>query len=134
MSEPGKPPPAPPDQGSPPPAAQKPGTPAGKQVDIDGKLDVATPSRFHDSVGISTYNHQKQQEIARRNIAYGLICLVTVLVVMSFIYLWTLPLDEHARKHVENLMLLMQLVFGPIITLAATAIGYYFGTNSRTGR
>ncbi|RSZ57776.1 hypothetical protein HF313_27235 [Massilia atriviolacea] len=72
--------------------------------------------------------------MARRNIAYALICLVTALVLMSFIYLWTLPLNESARKHVENLMLFMQLIFGPIITLAATAIGYYFGANSRTGR
>jgi hypothetical protein len=34
----------------------------------------------------------------------------------------------------RDLMLLMQLVFGPVITLAAAAIAYYFGANSRTGR
>lgn len=109
-------------------------------ADLD--LDTGHPSRWR-SPGrpilttkrlLAPYNHQKQQEIARRNIAYALICLVTALVLMSFIYLWTLPLNESARKHVENLMLFMQLIFGPIITLAATAIGYYFGANSRTGR
>ncbi len=133
MSEPGKPPPVPPDQVSPSPAPQQTGKPGKKLAEIDGNIDGDRRSRFHDGVAISTYNHQQQQEIARRNIAYVLICLVTALVLMSFIYLWTLPLNENARKHVDNLMLLMQLVFGPIITLAATAIGYYFGTNSRTG-
>ena len=123
MTDPSKPATAPPDPVSPPPDV----------VEIDGDIGMQLRRRASDRLSLATYNHQQQQEIARRNIAYVLICLVTALVLMSFIYLWTLPLNENARKHVDNLMLLMQLVFGPIITLAATAIGYYFGTNSRTG-
>ncbi|MCE3603758.1 hypothetical protein LXA47_09070 [Massilia sp. P8910] len=43
----------------------------------------------------------------------------------------TLPLNDGARKHVENLILVLQVAFGPIITLAGTAMGDYFGANSR---
>lgn len=83
-------------------------------------------------INTEPYNHQKQQEIARKNIAYWLVGLVASITIFSFVYLWSLPLEVSSTKeYVANLILILQIIFGPIITLAGTAIGYYFGANSK---
>lgn len=94
----------------------------------DGGQENGTPKL--DDVKTAPYNHEEQQEIARRRIAYSLVGLVLILVLFSCVYLWVLPLTPNTRKYVDNLIVLLQVVFGPIITLAGTAIGYYFGANS----
>lgn len=102
-----------------------------KIIEVDGEdggQENTTPKL--DDVKTAPYNHEEQQEIARRRIAYSLVGLVLILVLFSCIYLWVLPLTPNTRKYVDNLIVLLQVVFGPIITLAGTAIGYYFGANS----
>ena len=103
-------------------------------VEVDGEEADAKKSAPPALVDINTepYNHQKQQEIARKNIAYWLVGLVASITIFSFVYLWSLPLEVSSTKeYVANLILILQIIFGPIITLAGTAIGYYFGANSK---
>jgi hypothetical protein len=103
-------------------------------VEVDGEEADAKKSAPPALVDINTepYNHQKQQEIARKNIAYWLVGLVASITIFSFVYLWSLPLEVSSTKeYVANLILILQIIFGPIITLAGTAIGYYFGVNSK---
>lgn len=79
-------------------------------------------------MNIEPYNHYKQQEIARKNSAYWLVGLVASITIFPLVYLWSLPLEVSGNKeYVANLILILQIIFGPIITLAETAIGYYFG-------
>lgn len=72
---------------------------------------------------------KKEQEKARRNIAYWLVWMVAAIIVIAFGYLWTLPLTRGTREYVDNLVLVLQIVFAPIIALAGT-VGYYFGANA----
>ncbi|RJG14525.1 hypothetical protein [Massilia cavernae] len=95
--------------------------------------DVASPPISPPPVSaIPTrqYNHQKEQEKARRNVAYWLVWIVASIIFLAFAYLWTLPLTRGTREYVDNLVQVLQIVFAPIITLAGTAIGYYFGANA----
>lgn len=107
-------------------------------VEVDGEGENNDQSDSPPSISSSStiaqtepYNHQKQQEIARRNIAYWLVGIVALIVIMSFVYLWVLPLNVNTRRYVDNLILILQIVFTPLITLAGTAIGYYFGANTK---
>jgi len=107
-------------------------------VEVDGESSTGRQSETPPSISSSStiaqtepYNHQKQQEIARRNIAYWLVGIVTTIILLSFIYIFILPLSADTKKYIENLILFLQIVFGPVITLTATAIGYYFGANSK---
>lgn len=110
-------------------------------VDVDGEESVSSPKSMasppplsSDSISIEPYNHQKQQEIARRYIAYALVGMVTLLVILSFWYLFVLPLSPNTNKYVVNLLSLLQVLFGPLVTLTATAIGYYFGANAKDSK
>jgi hypothetical protein len=106
-------------------------------VEVDGEVQDGLPASTSENppelttVKTEPYNHRKQQEIARRNIAYSLVLIVFCIIIFSFVYLCYLPLSEKTRAYVDNLVLILEVVFGPIITLTGTAIGYYFGANSK---
>lgn len=117
------------DDGNSPPV--QPEKDATEVVEVDGEEGSGTKNSppALDRVATEPYNHQKVQEIARKKIAFALVGLVFLIILLSFLYLWVLPLSPNTKKYVENLILILQIIFGPIITLAGTAIGYYFGAN-----
>jgi hypothetical protein len=103
-------------------------------IDAEGNDGVARHPPSMGTVETEPYNHQKQQEIARRYIAYALVVLIAFLILLSFSYLFALPLNANTKRYVDNLISILQILFGPLITLAATAIGYYFGSNAKESK
>jgi hypothetical protein len=67
------------------------------------------------------FNIAKEQEKVRGVIAQALIVLLAVIILFAFISLWTFS------SGFPDLEKLMTIVFGPVIALVGTAIGYYFG-------
>ncbi|MDI9232315.1 hypothetical protein [Limnohabitans lacus] len=77
------------------------------------------------------YNHQKKQESARQIIAFALIFILFLIIAFAMIYLWCLPLSEKMPSYIKGLNEILQIVFTPLLTLTSTAVGYYFGSNSK---
>ncbi len=77
------------------------------------------------------YNHQENQESARQKIAFTLIFIILLVILFAMFYLWSLPLSEKMSSHVKNLAEILQIIFTPLLTLTSTAVGYYFGSNSK---
>ncbi len=72
----------------------------------------------------SVYDPRPQEDLARRNIAYGLIALLWVLVI------WVLRLVSRGKIHVSEIKE-FAVVLGPIVTLVSAATGFYYGTKSK---
>ena len=86
----------------------------------DGELDPATFEKLVPE-GPALFNIAKEQEKVRGLIALALIVLLAVIILFAFISLWTYS------SSFGDLEKLLTIVFGPIIALVGTAIGYYFG-------
>ncbi len=67
------------------------------------------------------FNIAKEQEKVRGLIAQALTLLLAVIILFAFITLWT------SSSTFGDLEKLLTIVFGPVIALVGTAIGYYFG-------
>jgi len=70
------------------------------------------------------YNFAKKQEKVRGLIAQGLIVMLAIIILLAFISLW------YFGSSFADLEKLMTIIFGPVIALVGTAIGYYFGGKS----
>jgi hypothetical protein len=103
------------------------GVPVG-EGDITTTSRIYTPSPYYDLSGISAteskFDPEPQREKMRGRIAMGLLLMVAGIVAISFISLW-FGMDT------DTLQTLLTIIFGPIVALAGTATGFYFG--GRTG-
>lgn len=64
----------------------------------------------------------------RGYIAIALLIILGLVVAAAFGYLWVLPLTPNTKEYTANLITLLQIIFGPIVALVGTALGYYFGS------
>jgi len=69
---------------------------------------------------------------ARKHIAYWLLGILTGIVVVSFaLLLWALGSGhdntENNFKHINGLL---NIIYGPVVTLVGSAVGFYFGAQS----
>ena len=86
----------------------------------DGKLNPATFGQLVPE-GPALFNIAREQEKVRGLVAQALIVLLAVIILFAFITLWTYS------STFDDLEKLLTIVFGPVIALVGTAIGYYFG-------
>lgn len=93
--------------------------------------DLGSPEFFERLVTpelqTEPYNHLKQQERVRGRIAEGLTILLAAIILLAFITLWC------SGGSFDDLAKLMTIVFGPVVALVGTAIGYYFGGKTGGG-
>lgn len=72
----------------------------------------------------------------RRGISYWLLTLLTGLIIVSFIAIFIangLAGDaDDAAADADRLITLVNIVFGPVVTLVSSVVGFYFG--ARTAR
>lgn len=96
------------------------------------------------------YDGRKEADDARRNIAYALLALLVVVVLIALYAViavngTALDLSNKiiadaqaidAKADADRLVLILNIIFGPIVTLLGTATGFYFGsqTGNRAGR
>lgn len=73
---------------------------------------------------VEPFNIHREQEKVRGIIAQGLVVLLSMIILFAFITLWLYI------KNFSDLEKLLTIIFGPVIALVGTAIGYYFGGKS----
>ncbi|MGQ0529962.1 MAG: hypothetical protein ACT4PG_09150 [Panacagrimonas sp.] len=94
----------------------------------DGTLEPTTYGQLvSQGPVVEPFNIDKEQEKIRGLIAQALVVLLAILVLFAFITLWVF---SSAFADLEKLM---TIVFGPVIALVGTAIGYYFGGKNTSG-
>ena len=96
-----------------------------EEKDLTGEDGELQPTNY-DSLEsadplLESFNISKAQEKVRGRIAQGLIVMLAIVILLAFISLW------HYRSSFADLEKLMTIIFGPVIALVGTAIGYYFG-------
>lgn len=98
---------------------------------------IGIPSVFDGSIEIPRVGEKKSIEIpghedlVRKKLAYGLLVLLSGIVVMGFgLFVTGAILNWNGR----NLESLIQLFFTSILTLVSTVIGFYFGSEHRRGK
>jgi hypothetical protein len=92
---------------------------------------------------LDKYDEKKASDDARRAIAYWLLALLIVTVLVAMIAVSVIngqPLDgkvgtvyaNDAKADAERLVTVLNIVFGPVVTLLGTATGFYFGQQARS--
>jgi uncharacterized RDD family membrane protein YckC len=72
-------------------------------------------------------------DLTRRVVAYVLLALIFVIVAIAFADLFIIDLNAPAHvsdDEADRLMKLMDVVFGPIVTLFSSVVGFYFGART----
>lgn len=94
---------------------------------------------FSKSLDLDTgkYDEARETGLARRYITYWLLGILSATVVFSFVALaWSLSsAPGSAEKNFDHTIGLLNVIFGPVVTLVSTATGFYFGAQTaRAGR
>lgn len=91
----------------------------------DGDLSAASASRLEaPPPTLEPFNLTREQEKVRGRIAEGLLMMLGVILLFSFLTLWAFG------TNFGDLEKLMTIIFAPLITLVGTATGYYFGNKT----
>lgn len=102
---------------------------SGAELDLDVR-DASGLSAALPSVETEPYNPERWHSLARRNIAYWLLAILSLLVVLTFIPLYWILFTGGDDRDFAPLMSILNIVFGPVVTLVGSATGFYFGAQS----
>jgi hypothetical protein len=83
-----------------------------ESIDISGPLPKLTERK---------YDPGKDRERVRGALAIGLLITLGMVVVAAFVAIWTGWMSEPDVKD------LLTVIFGPIVALTGSALGFYFG-------
>ena len=94
------------------------GTPSGPSDETFDVEDLPSPE-------VKPYDPEPQREKLRGYLAGGLVLLLAVIVLLAFGTMWSKWASEAEIKD------LLSTIFPPLVALAGTAIGFYFGGRAR---
>lgn len=104
-------------------------------LDLDaGEAEVPRGSdALRSSITQEPYNPDKANDDARRLIAISLIVLLAAVILLTFwALLWALAAGKADTKtNYEHIAGILNILFGPIVTLVGSATGFYFGAQNR---
>jgi hypothetical protein len=90
-------------------------------VELPGDEKAAAP---HKGPVTEHWNQDRDQEDTRSQLAKGLVWILFVIVVGAFVTAWT--------GAIEPVLKVLQVVFGPIVALVGSAVGFYFAVRSQS--
>jgi hypothetical protein len=107
------------------------------QVQLDAVRDQRVPAPTEEK-----YDPGKANDDARRNIAYALLALLILTVIFGLIAISFVNGQDvdsgnataralDSKADAERLVTVLNIVFGPIVTLLGTATGFYFGSQAK---
>lgn len=79
------------------------------------------------------FDPEKEREEMRRNFTNWLLCILAGTLIAAFLMMAIIATrgDKEAfEREADLLMKMMTLVFGPLVALIGSAVGFYFGSNS----
>lgn len=100
---------------------------ADKPEVVDLEVGPSAPD-FSAAPIVEPYDPAKAQETMRGQIAIILLFILCLVIAFAFYYLERLPLGPATKDYTANLVTVLQIIFGPIVALVGTALGYYFGS------
>ena len=71
------------------------------------------------------YDPKRQEDTARRRIAYILLALLGIVI------LWSLASITFCPDSEDKIVNILQIVLGPMVALVSAATGFYFGSKSK---
>lgn len=84
------------------------------------------PENVNDLPLLGFQSSERHRERIRGVIVYWLLCILSGIICLGFgSFLWVKP-DSSA---IEKLLI---IIFGPVVTLLSTALGFYFGGTARS--
>jgi hypothetical protein len=84
------------------------------------------------ALSVQPYNPRDQAlDGARKEIANWLLLMLGMIVLLAFIpILLLIATSDATKQNVEPIINVLNIVFGPIVALVGSAMGFYFGTHS----
>lgn len=110
-----------------------PSRPLAPQISAAETLGTQTSSALPPpTLGAGQYNRDEQLDNARKRIAYSLLAILAgVIVLIVFVPLvWFLVNRNTDTELAELVIQLVNIVFGPVVTLVGSATGFYFGAQA----
>jgi hypothetical protein len=94
-------------------------------------LDLGSPQSPRAPAVQSTYDSNPVNDQARKNIAYALLAIMTIIIFGAFIMAsWALGSGGGLEENLKTILSLLNVVFGPVVALLGSATGFYFGVNA----
>jgi hypothetical protein len=91
---------------------------------------AADAARLPETVAAEPYNPDRARDKTRQNIAYALIAILAGTIVMTMVLTWWLISPADPAGNAERLVRVVNIIFGPIVTLVGSATGFYFGAQT----
>lgn len=90
------------------------------------------PVAASNTIEKTDYDIDRARESARRFIAYALLAILAAVIVLIVFFplAFLLTVNEANKNQLEPVIQLINIVFGPIVTLVGSATGFYFGAQS----
>lgn len=104
------------------------GPPSGSEASLTGEpvdLSAEIPSAVHPQTiptGVP-FDPEPQRERIRGWIALGLLVMLALVLLLTFISMW-------AGMNAEVLQTVLTIIFGPLVALVSAATGFYYGSRS----
>jgi hypothetical protein len=82
------------------------------------------------SIGEFPYNSDASRDTTRQTITLWLIGLLCAIVVLTFVALFAsgASIGFKSKEFIDELKAILNVLVGPVITLLASAVGFYFGS------
>lgn len=88
-----------------------------------------TVERARDSAALGYSSQEQARDYTRQTISLWLVGLLCAIVVLSFTALFLIgAASGFGDRFFDHLRVLLELLFGPVIALLSSAVGFYFGT------
>jgi hypothetical protein len=107
-----------------------PATPATLDLESSRDAVLAASDQLPDTVSTEPYNSEKARDKARENIAYALIGILAGTILATLALSGWLLAPGDADGNADRLVRVLNIIFGPIITLVGSATGFYFGAQT----
>ena len=102
-------------------------------IDLDAGAPLSVPNKLPPSFAVEKYDPVRSIDHARKYIAYALIAILAVVIVFVLsAVVWMLGHESPDRAKYDYLVGVVNIVFGPIVTLVGSATGFYFGSQNRS--
>ena len=104
----------------------------GDALDLESAEEaISAPSdELPTSITTERYDQERARDKAREAIAYALVAILAGTIIATLVLCAWLVGPYDADGNADRLVRVLNIVFGPIITLVGSATGFYFGAQT----
>ena len=99
-------------------------------LDLDAGSTKPVAEEQPRSLEKEPYNQAKATDTARKYIAYWLLAILTGVVALTMVTMAILIyFDATDKDRFDHLVGVLNIIFGPVVTLVSSATGFYYGSH-----